>query len=1117
MKTKRTLSLILALVMIAAAFGVIAIPTAAAAANTAPVAPGATETTAPTPAADADKWDGTVDTTWFNDDVKTAKAFTITTAEQLAGLQKLVNDGTETFLDYTIKLGKDIVWNDGTFAMDKTGAVTYNGAAVPEDIKTWAGISNYNGSYKKSTDATMAKVFKGNFDGQNHVLSGFYTNLPSNQSVGFFNVFAGTELKNVKLVNSYFNGKMFVGSIVGFIAGDGSKAVNISGLYSSAYVVINNTDCRSGGIIGTSRYVGTVTMTDCEYAGTIVSTGATAGRYGGVYGMFVDGHTAKDSVFSNIRMTGSMYAVGIPATTGAIIGGVHKGTNFTLKDSYTNLKDTNIGVDVSAANTVSALIGSYEAAGNETINIENCTWTGIGAFQLGKGNFGNTTMTLNGKTSAEWAGKDIDGVDGNKKTATPAPAANEDISWYTADTEADVFVVSTADQLDGLAYLVNNGIYNFAGKTVKLGADIVYNSGEFSVAADGSPLYNGQPVSAVREWPIIGCRQAVANNATVNADTIKYFFAGNFDGAGHVISGLYANYPTLQAVSLFTVFAGNEIKNTAIVNSYFGGHSRVASFAGCLANGDKGDVLLENLYSDAYLFTNNPTDYHTRSGGIVGLIRRINNLTVNKCWFDGSITVAGGTNNTNRYIGGLLGFIVKDGATEENTVVSNSLVTATYNFTDINTECIGGVFGAINGTLDDKGVTIENTLVIIDLAEGSKSVDVKEAAEGVLATTVGSSGFVGLLEGANSLTVTNSYVIANEQFPLTVYAGTASKVNGKDVAAAARSEVIGTAIAKPSEATGLDAKVFVLTDTGAVLNGIGACLKGTHVYGELKAKVEPSCDGDGAIAHYECANCGKYFDESKNAVADISIPASHNYGELKAEVPATCTANGTIAHYQCSLCQKTFNEKKKEVTDLSIPASHNYGELKAKVDATCTVDGMAAHYECSGCKKLFDETKKEVTDVALKIEAGHKYGTLKAKVDATCTTDGTVAHYECSVCKKTFDESKKEITDIKIPAGHTLGEWVEAKDATLEAAGVLGHYQCSVCNKYFDKDKNELESIEGAPKLTTPAVTTTAEQPATDAPATTAPEKKSCGGFTAVGALLALLAVTGAAVVIKKK
>jgi len=1110
MKTKRTLSLILALVMIAAAFGVIAIPTAAAAANTAPVAPGATETTAPTPAADADKWDGTVDTTWFNDDVKTAKAFTITTAEQLAGLQKLVNDGTETFLDYTIKLGKDIVWNDGTFAMDKTGAVTYNGAAVPEDIKTWAGIGAYHGSYVAT--ASRTDVFKGKFDGQNHVLSGFYSDQTGQSSVGFFNVFAGPEIKDVKLVNSYIHGNQHVGSMIGLIGVHNKAAISLSGLYSSAFVVFDATE-RSGGLIGGSRQTGTITMTDCEYAGTIVGTKATQ-RWGGVFGCVVDAHVSKNSVFSNIRMTGSMYAnVNCGQTIGGIVGMVHKPDNFTLKDSVSNIKDTNIGVDVGAhkAYITSALVGSYDDTSSAwSVNIENCKWTPIGAFQNGKGGF-TAPVTLNGKALAEWTGKDLEGK-------IVAPKANEDISWYTADTEADVFVVSTADQLDGLAYLVNNGIYNFAGKTVKLGADIVYNSGEFSVAADGSPLYNGQPVSSVREWPIIGYRQAIANDATVNDNTIDYFFAGNFDGAGHVISGLYVNNPTLQAVSLFTVFAGNEIKNTAIVNSYFGGHSRVASFAGCLANGDKGDVLLENLYSDAYLFTNNPTDYHTRSGGIVGLIRRINNLTVNKCWFDGSITVAGGTNNTNRYIGGLLGFIVKDGATEENTVVSNSLVTATYNFTDINTECIGGVFGAINGTLDDKGVTIENTLVIIDLAEGSKSVDVKEAAEGVLATTVGSSGFVGLLEGANSLTVTNSYVIANEQFPLTVYAGTASKVNGKDVAAAARSEVIGTAIAKPSEATGLDAKVFVLTDTGAVLNGIGACLKGTHVYGELKAKVEPSCDGDGAIAHYECANCGKYFDESKNAVADISIPASHNYGELKAEVPATCTANGTIAHYQCSLCQKTFNEKKKEVTDLSIPASHNYGELKAKVDATCTVDGMAAHYECSGCKKLFDETKKEVTDVALKIEAGHKYGTLKAKVDATCTTDGTVAHYECSVCKKTFDESKKEITDIKIPAGHTLGEWVDAKDATLEAAGVLGHYQCSVCNKYFDKDKNELESIEGAPKLTTPAVTTTAEQPATDAPATTtAPEKKSCGGFTAVGALLALLAVTGAAVVIKKK
>lgn len=52
----------------------------------------------------ADVWDGTVDTSWYN---STATEFTIYTAEQLAGLAQLVNNGN-TFSGKTVYLGKNI-------------------------------------------------------------------------------------------------------------------------------------------------------------------------------------------------------------------------------------------------------------------------------------------------------------------------------------------------------------------------------------------------------------------------------------------------------------------------------------------------------------------------------------------------------------------------------------------------------------------------------------------------------------------------------------------------------------------------------------------------------------------------------------------------------------------------------------------------------------------------------------------------------------------------------------------------------------------------------------------------------------------------------------------------
>ncbi len=49
-------------------------------------------------------WDGSADVSWY---VSSAQAYNLTTAEQLAGLAKLVNQGTSSFEGKTITLGAD--------------------------------------------------------------------------------------------------------------------------------------------------------------------------------------------------------------------------------------------------------------------------------------------------------------------------------------------------------------------------------------------------------------------------------------------------------------------------------------------------------------------------------------------------------------------------------------------------------------------------------------------------------------------------------------------------------------------------------------------------------------------------------------------------------------------------------------------------------------------------------------------------------------------------------------------------------------------------------------------------------------------------------------------------
>ena len=98
-------------------------------------------------------WDGTVDKSWFDN---SQSEFTITTAAQLAGLAKWVNEGT-TFEGKTIKLGADIDLNG-----KKDGATEWFSGDTLNTKHIWTPIGSYD--YDKKYD------FRGTFDGQGHTI-----------------------------------------------------------------------------------------------------------------------------------------------------------------------------------------------------------------------------------------------------------------------------------------------------------------------------------------------------------------------------------------------------------------------------------------------------------------------------------------------------------------------------------------------------------------------------------------------------------------------------------------------------------------------------------------------------------------------------------------------------------------------------------------------------------------------------------------------------------------------------------------------------------------------------------------------------------------------------------
>ena len=250
-----------------------------------------------------------------------------------------------------------------------------------------------------------------------------------------------------------------------------------------------------------------------------------------------------------------------------------------------------------------------------------------------------------------------------------------DTSWYTGNETKSEYHITTAEQLAGLAQLVNTdpGTTNFAGKTFYLDNDIDLSG---------------------HEWISIG--------TVLGGDCPEYSFCGVFDGQGHVISNLYSHESCIEGAdeshnllrnALFGNVYNGEVKNLGVANAEIRiapkddsaagkgilvdwmGNSKITNCwtSGSIYSGTKSEkniggivgitmqgCTISGCYSTATLtgnFTNSEGYYPPDAlppdtiGGIVGA-RFDGNLTVTDCWFGGKIIV----NSTLAAVGGIVGY-----------------------------------------------------------------------------------------------------------------------------------------------------------------------------------------------------------------------------------------------------------------------------------------------------------------------------------------------------------------------------------------------------------------------------------------------------------------------------
>ncbi len=564
------------------------------------------------------------------------------------------------------KLTADIVVNENVLTEDGE----LNG--TPE--QTWTPIGTSN------------NTFKGKFNGQNHTVSGLYFYNTGTSYVGLFGyATTGSEIGNVGVIDSYFNGCQYVGGICGY-----NYYGTVTNSFSSASVYANNNgDSMAGGICGYSYYS---TIADCHNTGNVGIYRKCAGG--------ICGYSYYDKI-TNSYNSGKIY--GTYSNTDNYVGGIvgYIGSSTSITKCY-NLGDIE-AYGYYAGGIVGFMNGSITScynAGNVTASRYGYGITGYwggtcnynyvldgSASSTNGGTFataeefasGKVAYALNGSVNGGSAwfqnlsapvdslpvldathGKVYRGCGGvyvNDPDDAPHHFVNGRCTVcgeYIEPTFADGwYEIANTGNLYWFADKVNSGSTSIKAKLV---ADIVVNDSVLD--AEGN-LYG--PDSIYTAWTPIG--------------TSSYAFNGTFDGQGHTISGLYVNNYN-NYVGLFGYANGATIKNVGVVDSYISGYCNVGGICGYGYYS-----TITNCHNAATVFAS-VSGSGCRAGGICGY--NYYGTAIN-CYNTGNIS---GNGNS---VGGIFGY--------------NYYGTATNCYNTGNTKCYGYYVAGISGFSDSGALT----------------------------------------------------------------------------------------------------------------------------------------------------------------------------------------------------------------------------------------------------------------------------------------------------------------------------------------------------------------------------------------------------------------------------
>lgn len=380
-----------------------------------------------------------IDTSWYTNDT-TVSTFYISTAAQLAGLAKLVNEGNN-FSKKTIQLTKDIRLNE-------------------QDVPT--------GGHEWTPIGKNPKRFEGTFDGNGHTVSGLYIN-DTTVIKGLFGRVNNATIKNLIVTGSVtVPKKANIGGIVGYAS---NSTIQNCGFYGTVTAGPSNT----GGVIGGGK-----TVLNCWYYHA-VSTATTLGVFGA--------NNAGSYCYQNVSENNSKGIYAANFNSEEVVKELNKGDNVAAGKIW--------ALDEAEGAVYPKLIDPPKTITLKPIFPDCAATVSVNDTELNVNNdytyevTGDVTITASiegicyGKEGA--TGSDLTPITSSGVSYTgPFPATlfygTEDdfdalAAWNSAlDRSGKTATIKDAVTLKALARMVNSGKDEMTGKTITLDANIDLNN-----------------------------------------------------------------------------------------------------------------------------------------------------------------------------------------------------------------------------------------------------------------------------------------------------------------------------------------------------------------------------------------------------------------------------------------------------------------------------------------------------------------------------------------------------------------------------------------------------------------------------------------------------------------